>query len=247
MAPTAPGTTGGQPPHLWLMPYAWPRLPAVQLQYNERGLIPAVVQDRLTGQLRMVAWMNSEALARTLETGRATFYSRSRNELWEKGQTSGNHLNVAAVIADCDADTLLVLADPQGPTCHTGRPSCFFRRVLSDGALEELPVDAQPFLEELEDVIRQRQSSSAERSYTRSLLDGGPELVGSKIREESDELARAIAEESDERVAAEAADLVYHLLVGLRSRGVELRAVLSVLSARSGTSGHAEKASRKPG
>ncbi len=215
------------------------------LHFDERGLIPAVVQDRLTGQVRMVAWMTHEALRRTLESGRATFYSRSRGTLWEKGETSGNHLNVTAVVADCDADTLLVLADPEGPSCHTGRPSCFFQRVLPDGGLEDLPVDAEPFLEELEDVIRQRQKSSADRSYTKSLLDGGAELIGSKIREESGELARAIAEESDERVAAEAGDLLYHLLVGLRSRGVDLRAVLAVLAARSGTSGHAEKASRK--
>lgn len=219
----------------------------MSLRYDERGLIPAVVQDRLTGQLRMVAWMNQEALRRTLESGRATFYSRSRAALWEKGETSGNGLRVASVIADCDADTLLVLADPEGPSCHTGRPSCFFQRVLPDGSLEELPVDAEPFLSELEEVIRQRQSSAADQSYTRSLLDGGAERIGSKIREESGELADAIATESDERVAAEAADLIYHLLVGLRLRGIELRAVLSALSARSGTSGHAEKASRKRG
>lgn len=219
----------------------------MSLHFDERGLIPAVVQDRLTGQLRMVAWMNQEALRRTLESGRATFYSRSRAALWEKGETSGNGLKVASVIADCDADTLLVLADPEGPSCHTGRPSCFFQRVLPDGSLEMMAVDAEPFLSGLEDVIRQRQASAAEQSYTRSLLDGGAELIGGKIREESAELAEAIAAESDERVAAEAADLIYHLLVGLRLRGVELRTVLSALSARSGTSGHAEKASRKRG
>lgn len=219
----------------------------MSLHYDERGLIPAVVQDRLTGQLRMVAWMNEEALRRTLESGRATFYSRSRATLWEKGETSGNGLKVTSVIADCDADTLLVLADPEGPSCHTGRPSCFFQRVLPDGSLEELQVDAGPFLPELQEVIRQRQSSAAEQSYTRSLLDGGAERIGGKIREESAELADAIAGESDERVAAEAADLIYHLLVGLRLRGVELRSVLSALSARSGISGHAEKASRKRG
>jgi phosphoribosyl-ATP pyrophosphohydrolase/phosphoribosyl-AMP cyclohydrolase len=217
----------------------------VSLHFDERGLIPAVVQDRLTGQLRMVAWMNQEALRRTLESGRATFYSRSRESLWEKGETSGNGLKVVSVTADCDADTLLVLADPEGPSCHTGRPSCFFQRVLPDGSLEELPVEAGPFLAELEDVIRQRQSSPADRSYTRSLLDGGAERIGSKIREEAAELAQAIAEESDERVAAEAGDLIYHLLVGLRLRGVDLASVLSVLAARSGTSGHTEKASRR--
>lgn len=193
----------------------------------------------------MVAWMNQEALRRTLESGRATFYSRSRATLWEKGETSGNGLEVVSVIADCDADTLLVLADPEGPSCHTGRPSCFFRRVLPDGSLEDMPEEAEPFLSALEGVIRQRQASPADQSYTRSLLDGGAGKIGSKIREESEELARAIAEESDERVAAEAGDLIYHLLVGLRLRGVELRSVLAVLAERAGTSGHTEKASRK--
>jgi len=217
----------------------------VSLQFDERGLIPAVVQDRLTGQVRMLAWMNQEALRRTLESGRATFYSRSRAKLWEKGETSGNGLKVVSVTADCDADTLLVLADPEGPSCHTGRPSCFFQRVLPDGSLEQLAVDAEPFLAKLEDVIRQRQSSPADQSYTRSLLDGGAERIGSKIREEAAELAQSIAGESDERVAAEAGDLIYHLLVGLRLRGVELAAVLEVLAARSGTSGHTEKARRR--
>lgn len=217
----------------------------MSLQFDERGLIPAVVQDRLTGQVRMLAWMNQEALRRTLESGRATFYSRSRAKLWEKGETSGNGLKVVSVTADCDADTLLVLADPEGPSCHTGRPSCFFQRVLPDGSLEQLAVDAEPFLAKLEDVIRQRQSSPADQSYTRSLLDGGAERIGSKIREEAAELAQSIAGESDERVAAEAGDLIYHLLVGLRLRGVELAAVLEVLAARSGTSGHTEKARRR--
>lgn len=217
----------------------------MSLSFDERGLIPAVVQDRLTGQVRMVAWMNDEALRRTLESGLATFFSRSRGRLWQKGETSGNFLRVASVVADCDADTLLLLADPEGPSCHTGRPSCFFQRVRPNGSLEELAVDAEPFLAELGDVIRQRQASDAGQSYTRSLLDGGAERIGGKIREESEELARAIAEESDERVAAEAADVVYHLLVGLRLRGVELRSVLEVLAARSGTSGHEEKKSRR--
>lgn len=215
-----------------------------ELRFDAAGLLPAVVQDRLTGQVRMVAWMNREALARTIETGRATFFSRSRGGLWEKGETSGNALVVRALVADCDADTLLVLADPEGPSCHTGRPSCFFR-TLDDGALRDAPVDAAPFLATLEREIESRKASSAKASYTKSLLDAGAGAIGEKLREEADELARAIAGESDDRVASEAADLVYHALVGLASRGVPWRSVVEALAKRAGTSGHAEKAARR--
>jgi phosphoribosyl-AMP cyclohydrolase / phosphoribosyl-ATP pyrophosphohydrolase len=207
-------------------------------------LIPAVVQDRLTGQVRMLAYVSRESLARTIETGRATFFSRSRQELWEKGATSGNGLVVQQIIADCDADALLFLVDPQGPTCHTGQPSCFFRRVRNDGSVEDTGTDAHAFLSDLEREIESRKSATSEKSYTRSLFDGGAPKIGAKLREEADELARAIANESDERVAAEAADLVYHVLVGLASRGVAWRDVVGVLAARAGTSGIEEKAKR---
>jgi phosphoribosyl-AMP cyclohydrolase / phosphoribosyl-ATP pyrophosphohydrolase len=216
------------------------------VQFDAQGLVTAVAQDRLTGQVRMVAWMNREALERTLSTGRATFYSRSRGRLWEKGETSGHTLNVLEVHADCDGDTLLLLVDPVGPSCHTGRPACFFRRVDSDGQLALEPAEAEPFLQALEGVIRTRQSSTAEKSYTRSLLEGGAERIGEKLREEAAELSVALASESSERVANEAADVLYHLLVGLRLREVSLRDVLAVLAARAGTSGHAEKAARTP-
>jgi phosphoribosyl-AMP cyclohydrolase / phosphoribosyl-ATP pyrophosphohydrolase len=217
----------------------------VEIAFGEGGLVPAVVQDRLTGQVRMLAYVSREALARTLETGRATFFSRSRGELWEKGATSGHTLAVSAVVADCDADALLFLVDPVGPTCHTGSPSCFFRRV-HDGAAADSGVDAAAFLETLEREIDARKQSTAERSYTRHLLDGGPERIGEKLREEAGELAQAIAFETDDRVAAEAADVLYHVLVGLASRRVPLRAVLGVLAARAGQSGHDEKAARRP-
>ena len=216
----------------------------MDLAFGEGGLLPAVVQDRLTGQVRMVGYMNRESLAATLRTGRATFFSRSRGELWEKGQSSGNTLRVVALHADCDADTLLVLVDPTGPTCHTGTPSCFFRRVDAGGALTDEARDATTLLGELEREIEARKQSDGAKSYTRYLLDGGAERIGAKLREEADELARALARESAERVASEAADVLYHAMVGLASRGVALRDVLAVLAARSGTSGHVEKASR---
>jgi phosphoribosyl-ATP pyrophosphohydrolase/phosphoribosyl-AMP cyclohydrolase len=215
-----------------------------ELVYDGVGLITAVAQDRLTGQVRMVAWMNQDALRRTIETGRATFYSRSRKALWEKGETSGNALLVSSVYADCDADTLLLLVDPEGPSCHTGRPTCFFRRVAKDGELVDQPREASAFLWELEAEIANRAESVAEKSYTKALLDGGAPKIGGKIREEADELARALEAESEDRVASEAADVMYHLLVGLRLRGVPLRRVIEVLAGRAGVSGLDEKKAR---
>ena len=217
-----------------------------ELQFDERGLIPAVAQDFLSGGVRMVAWMNREALDRTLATGRATFFSRSRGKLWEKGESSGNTLVVRSIWADCDGDTLLLLVDPSGPSCHTGKPSCFFRTVSSDGSMAESPEAASPELEALERTIAARAAAGGVRSYTQQLLAGGAPMIGEKLREEADELARAVAGESAERVASEAADVLYHLLVALELRGIALRDVLRVLAKRSGTSGLDEKAGRGP-
>lgn len=213
----------------------------MELRWDERGLIVVVAQDHLTGEIRMVAWMNREALAVTRECGFATFFSRSRGKLWQKGETSGNRLKVHGISADCDGDTLLLSVEPEGPSCHTGRASCFFQSPEGE------PRDAAPTLLALQAVIAARASSSAEKSYTRALLDGGAPQIGAKLREEAAELAAAIAEESAERVAAESADVLFHLLVGLEARQVPFREVLRELARRAGTSGHAEKAARKNG
>lgn len=219
----------------------------MELKWDAQGLIVAVAQDYLSGELRMVAWMNAEALEQTLETGFATFFSRSRGRLWQKGETSGNRLRIHEIAADCDGDTLVLRVDPEGPSCHTGRESCFFVPVSNSAAP---PADdeearlAQSFLFDLEDVIESRSASSAEKSYTKSLLQKGAPKIGAKLQEEAGELADAIAGESDERVTSEAADVLYHLMVGLRSRGVELRDVVAELARRSGVSGHEEKAAR---
>jgi phosphoribosyl-ATP pyrophosphohydrolase/phosphoribosyl-AMP cyclohydrolase len=218
-----------------------------ELRFDDEGLIPALAVDDLTGQPRMLAWMNREALAQTLATGRATFWSRSRGELWEKGASSGNTLAVKSIWADCDGDTLLLLVDPSGPSCHTGRPTCFFQRVSGLDALADDPEVASPELERLERTLLARTNDPGTRSYTRQLLDGGASAIGDKLREESGELAKAIAAESKERVASEAADVLYHLMVALRLRGVALRDVLGVLRERSGTSGLDEKAGRQGG
>jgi phosphoribosyl-ATP pyrophosphohydrolase/phosphoribosyl-AMP cyclohydrolase len=214
------------------------------ITFDSNGLITAIAQDRATGEVRMVAWMNAEALDQTLATGLATFYSRSRQKLWVKGETSGHRLLVSAVMADCDADALLLLVDPEGASCHTGRPTCFFRQVTADGVGEPGRA-ALPYLFELEATIAERASATAQKSYTRSLLDGGAPKINAKIEEEAAELTRALTGETDDRVASEAADVLYHVLVGLKLRDVPLRSVVEKLLARTGQSGHAEKAARQ--
>lgn len=216
-----------------------------RIKWDAQGLVAAVAQDRFTGRVQMVAWMNAESLQKTLESGHATFWSRSRKSLWTKGETSGHVLDVHEVLLDCDADTLLLLVDPHGPSCHTGEPTCFFEAAsVDEGALRITRRAGAPLLEELGAEIESRKSSDGGKSYTKSLLDGGPDLIGRKLREEADELSRAIASETDARVASEAADLLYHMLVGLSSRGVSLRDVLAELARRRGVSGHEEKRSR---
>jgi phosphoribosyl-ATP pyrophosphohydrolase/phosphoribosyl-AMP cyclohydrolase len=218
----------------------------MSLAWDSRGLIPVVVRDRLTGELRMLAYANAEALAKTRETGLATFWSRSRGELWVKGQTSGNEIRVHRVLVDCDLDALVYEGEPAGPSCHTGKDSCFFRALDADGAVTELAAEELPqsTLGRLEAVLDARKTATSAKSYTRSLYDGGASRIGDKVREEGDELARALADESDERVVSEAADVLFHVLVGLRFRGISFRDVLTKLEARSGTSGHEEKAAR---
>ncbi|HMR04833.1 MAG TPA: bifunctional phosphoribosyl-AMP cyclohydrolase/phosphoribosyl-ATP diphosphatase HisIE [Polyangiaceae bacterium] len=216
----------------------------MDVRFNDQGLVAAIAQDSLSGEVRMVAWMNQLALDQTLSSGLATFYSRSRGQLWTKGETSGNRLVVREVWTDCDADALLLLVEPEGPSCHTGRPSCFFRRLSPNSADDSR---ARLTLQALEATIYARKSSAANVSYTRSLLDAGPSKIGAKLREEADELARAIDDETDQRVAAEAADLLFHMLVGLASRDVPLRRVLEALQSRVGVSGHEEKNRRGAG
>jgi len=217
-----------------------------QLKYGADGLVTVVVQDRLTGEIRMLAHANEEALRATLDTGEGHFYSRSRRALWRKGESSGHVLHVAEVWIDCDADAVLYLADPEGPSCHTGRATCFFQRIGPRGASsEDTDAHARPLLPRLFAELETRKRAAVGQSYTRKLLDDGVEAIGAKIQEEAEELARALVSESDARVVAEAADEIYHLLVGLLARGVALREVELELDRRFGTSGLAEKASRK--
>ena len=213
----------------------------MDLKWDAAGLVTVVVQERGSGEVRMVAHADEEALLRTMETGEATFFSRSRGELWRKGASSGNTMAVAEVWADCDGDAVVYLVDPAGPSCHTGERTCFFRRLdAGEGAGRY----ADPVLVRLGDELEARRAASGEASYTKSLLDAGVAKIGDKVREEADELARAIDGETDERVVAEAADLLYHAMVALLARGLSLEDVARELARRAGVSGHAEKASR---
>jgi phosphoribosyl-ATP pyrophosphohydrolase/phosphoribosyl-AMP cyclohydrolase len=214
------------------------------ITFDDHGLVPVIVQDRLTGDIRMFAFATEEAVRMTLETGRATFWSRSRGELWQKGRTSGNEVRVDRVLVDCDADCLVYSGEPNGNSCHTGAPSCFFQMLDADvlSQASELP---QTLLATLEAVLESRKASTAAASYTKSLYEKGAAAIGAKIREEAGELAQAIEVEGDNRVVSEAADTLYHVLVGLRSRAIPFRRVLGELARRLAVSGHEEKATRQ--
>lgn len=211
--------------------------------HDGEELVPVVAQEHLSGEIRMLAWASPDAVAATLATGKATFWSRSRRSLWTKGETSGNVLEVHSVLVDCDADALIYVVTARGPTCHTGTPSCFFRTLGPDGPTDQ-PATPASALARLDQVLMARREATAAKSYTRSLYDGGPAKIGAKLREEAGELAVALAEETDERVVSEAADLLFHTMVAIRSRGLGIEAVLAELERRSGTSGHTEKSSR---
>jgi phosphoribosyl-ATP pyrophosphohydrolase/phosphoribosyl-AMP cyclohydrolase len=195
-----------------------------QVNYEERGLVPCIVQDWETGEVLTLAYMNAESLELTRETGEMHFFSRSRGELWHKGATSGNVQRVKAIRYVCDADTLLALVSPAGPACHTGERTCFHRGELEPAA----PHEALPALAR---TIASRRAERPDGSYTGRLL-ADPEFNGEKVQEEAEEVARAVRDESDERVAEEAADVLYHLSVLLAGRGLSLTDAERVLDER---------------
>jgi len=214
--------------------------------YDERGLVPCVVQDAATGTVLMLAWMNAEALRLTRETGVVHFWSRSRGALWKKGETSGNTLAVVELRLDCDRDAILVRARPAGPACHTGATACFFTR--DDGDTDD-GVPAEPSAAILARLaallIQRRDAATGEKSYTRSLLDAGMPKILAKIAEEHGELAAELPAGDAAKVVHETADLIFHVLVGLVARDIPIDAVFAELARRFGTSGHTEKASRR--
>jgi phosphoribosyl-ATP pyrophosphohydrolase/phosphoribosyl-AMP cyclohydrolase len=193
------------------------------IRFDEAGLVPCIVQDWSTGEVLTLAYMNALALERTRATGELHLYSRSRGEQWHKGETSGNVQVVRELRMDCDGDALLALVDPAGPACHTGERTCFH-----NGAERAAPHEALPTLER---TLAERAAERPEGSYTVALLDD-PGRIGEKVMEEAEEVARAAREESDERVDEEAADVLYHLLVLMRSRGRSLADAERVLDGR---------------
>ncbi len=197
----------------------------LEIAYDDRGFVPVVIQDWATGEVLTLAYTNAEAVARTQETGELHLWSRSRDELWHKGATSGNTQAVKALRLDCDGDALLALAEAAGPACHTGARSCFFT-----GDLELAPHEVLP---DLQRTLDEREAERPEGSYVVQLLDD-PALAGEKVQEEAEEVVRAVREETDDRVDNEAADLLFHLMAMLQGRGHTLAGAQQVLRDRRG-------------
>lgn len=212
---------------------------AAKVRFDERGLVPCVMQDARSGEVLTVAYMNEESLVLTLETREIHLYSRSRREIWHKGASSGNFQRVRQIRYDCDGDALVALVDPVGPACHTGERSCFYRDLegSADPGVDAPGVVGEPILlpyealAALERTLLARQRRRPEGSYTVELLED-PRFAGDKVREEAAEVVKAVSSESEERVAEEGADVVYHLAVLLLSRGLSMAEVLHVLNGR---------------
>jgi phosphoribosyl-AMP cyclohydrolase / phosphoribosyl-ATP pyrophosphohydrolase len=200
--------------------------PAALDWHKTGGLLPVVVQDAGNGAVLMHAYMNPDALAQTLASRRVTFWSRSKQRLWTKGETSGHFLELVDIAADCDGDALLVLAEPRGPTCHQGTPTCWGKNA------PQAAVQPLAFLAQLDQIIRQRMAERPVGSYTTRLLDSGPRRIAQKVGEEGLELALAAVAETDAEVVGETADLIYHMLLLLRVKGLSLAAVTAELQAR---------------
>ncbi len=222
-----------------------------EIRFDEKGLVPAVAQEWETGEVLMVAYMTREALDKTLSTGRAHYWSRSRKKLWMKGETSGNFQEVKAVYYDCDNDTVLLKVEQTGVACHTGERTCFFRRL--DKGKEERPVPPLPplppegpgIIKELYRVIRERKGASPESSYVASLYEKGLEKILEKVKEESGEFIEAARGDDREAIVREISDLWFHTMVLLGHEDIDIDRVFVELKERFGRSGLEEKESRK--
>ncbi|MBI5562363.1 MAG: bifunctional phosphoribosyl-AMP cyclohydrolase/phosphoribosyl-ATP diphosphatase HisIE [Deltaproteobacteria bacterium] len=213
------------------------------IRFDEKGLVPAIAQDAGTLEVLMSAFMNKEALEATLSTRQAHFFSRSRNKLWLKGETSGNVLDVKAVRYDCDADCILMLVAPRGPACHTGERSCFYRRLDEGGPA--VPPGASVITDVFK-VVEARKTAPPDKSYVASLYAKGMEKIIEKVEEESGELVKAARDEGHRAVVHEAVDLWFHTMVLLAERGVKIDEVFAEFGRRFGIGGHDEKAARPP-
>ena len=197
-----------------------------KLKFDERGLIPAIVQDVRTREVLTLAYMNAESFARTVETKETWFWSRSRNKLWHKGETSGNTQKVVELLLDCDGDAIVVLVDPAGPACHTGARSCF------DSAGTAQLITTDQLLDRLYDLVKEREKTRPADSYTSYLFNQGLDKILKKLGEESTETIVAAKNNEDERLISEVADLVYHLIVLLVARGISLDQIRAELGRR---------------
>lgn len=198
------------------------------VRFDAAGLVPVVVRDAVTGAVAMLAWANRDAVARTLATREATFWSRSRNALWIKGETSGNRMEVSRVVADCDGDTLLYEARLSGPGCHTGEASCFHRPLAGEPARAARNFDLAPLFAVLESRYRERPPES----YSTKIFEKGLDHVLKKIGEEASEVIVAMKNPDEEALAGEIADLLYHLAAAMTARGIEPEAVNAALARR---------------
>jgi phosphoribosyl-ATP pyrophosphohydrolase len=202
-----------------------------RLKFDDNGLIPAIVQDAVTREVLTLAYMNAESLARTLETNETWFWSRSRKELWHKGETSGHTQRVIELIADCDNDAVVVLVEPAGPACHTGARSCFGDTAVID------QLNLGNVLEQLYGLVREREHARPEKSYTTYLFNEGLDKILKKVGEESTETIVAAKNDAIEPLVAEVSDLLYHLIVLLVARGVSLEQICDELAKRRGSGG----------
>ena len=204
----------------------------MELKLNSQGLIPAIAQDTDTGQVLMLGYMSTGSLKKTIESGQAWFYSRSRENLWHKGEVSGNYLSLEETFIDCDGDTILLKVKPEGPTCHTGNASCFFRVVNENPKCTTEENSGSGILEELFAVIRDRQSQMPDNSYTADLIKSGIGRVAQKVTEEAGEAAISAAQGDTTNLPEEVADLFYHTLVLLAASDTKLEQVWEVLRGR---------------
>ncbi len=212
------------------------------IKWDDKGLIPAIVQDYSTSRVLMMGYMNEESLIKTLETNLVTFYSRSRSQLWTKGETSGNTLSVVKIALDCDKDTLLIQASPAGPTCHTGETSCFYETILDNNEInnskkepnkKKCTLESKRTLEDLMNTVLDRKTNPVEGSYTNYLIDNGLGKILKKVGEESSEIIIASLSENKDSLVGEIGDLLYHLTVLMAEKSISWQEILELLDARS--------------
>ena len=203
-----------------------------EIKFDEKGLAPAIVQDYNSGEVLMLAYMNRESFKKTIDTGQTWFYSRSRQELWNKGATSGNVQNVKDMYYDCDADSILVKVEPKGPACHTGENSCFFNKIVKSGESEGGFTDKEDILRDLYALIQDRKENPVEGSYTNYLLEKGIDKILKKVGEEAAEVIIGAKNLDRDEIRYEVSDLVYHVLVLLVETGVSIDDIKGELAKR---------------